>query len=39
MKHLKDVPTLMVEKAKHKWFSTYERGPQHQNHAKMNFAS
>ncbi len=36
MKHFKEVHGLMVEKAEPRRPSTYERGPQHQNHAKMN---
>jgi hypothetical protein len=35
-KHLKEVHGLVVEKAKLGRPSTFERGPQHQDHAKMN---
>jgi len=35
-KHLKDVHGLVVKKAKLGRLSTFERGPQHQDHAKMN---
>jgi hypothetical protein len=35
-KHLKEVHGLIVEKAKPRRPSTYEGGPQHHNHAKMN---
>jgi hypothetical protein len=35
-KHLKEVHGLVVEKAKPRRLSTFERSPRHQNHAKMN---
>jgi hypothetical protein len=35
-KHLKEVHGLVIEKAKLERFSTFERGPWHQNHVKMN---
>jgi ABC-type nickel/cobalt efflux system permease component RcnA len=35
-KHLKEVHGLMAEKVKPERLSTSKRGPQHQNHAKMN---
>ncbi len=35
-KQLKEVHGLVVEKVKHGKFSTFERGPQHQDHTKMN---
>jgi hypothetical protein len=35
-KHLKEVHGLLVEKAKPRRPSTFERGPRYQDHAKMN---
>jgi len=35
-KHLKEVHGLVVEKAKLGRLSTFERGPRHQDHVKMN---
>jgi len=35
-KHLKEVHGLVAEKDKPKRPSTSKKGPQHQNHAKMN---
>jgi hypothetical protein len=36
IKHLKDVHGLVAKKAKPRKPSTFEKGLQHQNHAKMN---